>query len=264
MTKGSRKCSRCSLSEYQNDSQLTSQYVKPVRPRLNTPTYTRYIINPLWNSNKQLEGKNQRGMESHTWISSSDSDCNYATISSSPPKRRAGRTKFLETRHPIYKGVRRRGRGEGRWVCEVREPKKKSRIWLGTYATAEMAARAHDVAAIALRGRSACLNFADSAWRLPVPDSASPRAIRASAAMAAEAFGSGKGSGSPSGIGETGMEAIKAREGVFDWGWLDSVGTGEGYYYENLAQGLLLDPPLLTGSDDVEFSADVLLWGHSL
>ncbi|KAH7692422.1 AP2/ERF domain-containing protein [Dioscorea alata] len=207
-------------------------------------------------------------MESHTSISSSDSDCNYATIFSTPPKRRAGRTKFRETRHPIYKGVRRRGRGEGRWVCEVREPKKKSRIWLGTYATAEMAARAHDVAAIALRGRSACLNFADSAWRLPVPESASPTAIRAAAAMAAEVFGSGEGSGYRSGVGgETGVAAMmEAREeGVLDLEWLDCEGIfGEDYYYyENLAQGLLLDPPLLTGLDDVDFSADVSLWNHN-
>ncbi|KAG8381363.1 hypothetical protein BUALT_Bualt06G0114500 [Buddleja alternifolia] len=69
--------------------------------------------------------------------------------------------------HPVFCGVRRRNDS---WVCEVREPNKKnSRIWLGTYPFLEMAAHAHDVAAMALRGRLACLNYVDSAWRLPVP-----------------------------------------------------------------------------------------------
>nr|AAX28952.1 HvCBF5 [Hordeum vulgare subsp. vulgare] len=112
----------------------------------------------------------------------------YATVTSAPPKRPAGRTKFRETRHPVYRGVRRRG-AAGRWVCEVREPNKKSRIWLGTFATPEAAARAHDVAALALRGRAACLNFADSAALLRVDPATlrTPEDIRAAAMALAQA-----------------------------------------------------------------------------
>ncbi|XP_039013452.1 dehydration-responsive element-binding protein 1D-like [Hibiscus syriacus] len=97
-------------------------------------------------------------------------------LASSYRKKRAGRKKFRETRHPVYRGVRRKNSGE--WVCEVREPNKKSRIWLGTFPTSEMAARVHDVAAIALRGRSACLNFTGSARRLPVTASTDPKDIQ--------------------------------------------------------------------------------------
>ncbi|KAM3206758.1 hypothetical protein ACQJBY_062113 [Aegilops geniculata] len=112
----------------------------------------------------------------------------YATVTSAPPKRPAGRTKFRETRHPVYRGVRRRG-AAGRWVCEVRQPNNKSRIWLGTFATPEAAARAHDVAALALRGRAACLNFADSAALLSVDPATlrTPEDIRAAAMALARA-----------------------------------------------------------------------------
>ncbi|CAN0922427.1 Ethylene-responsive transcription factor ERF011 [Linum grandiflorum] len=57
----------------------------------------------------------------------------------------------------------------GKWVAEIREPNKRSRIWLGSYSTPIAAARAYDTAVFYLRGPTARLNFPDSTPPTPAP-----------------------------------------------------------------------------------------------
>ncbi|KAK9049759.1 hypothetical protein SSX86_031272 [Deinandra increscens subsp. villosa] len=176
-----------------------------------------------------LSSENESSSTSN--CSSSDGVAAYADVelmlASRNPKKRAGRKKFKETRHPVYRGIRSRN-----------------------------SARAHDVAVLAMRGRSACLNFADSIWRLPLPESSKIIDIQKAAAQAAEAFNPTKL------VVVEVVETNESPESVFYSDEEEMFGMSG--FIESMAEGLMIPPPQTVGYakcfDDVDIFVDYSLW----
>ncbi|OIV90359.1 hypothetical protein TanjilG_19768 [Lupinus angustifolius] len=183
-------------------------------------------------------------------------------------KRKAGRKKFHETRHPIYKGVRQRN---GKWVCELRQPNNKTRVWLGTFAHPDMAAIAYDVAALAFKGDTASLNFPNTATLLPRLNSqtSSIRAIQFAAMKAAQKhftrelkpkeIGARNCSELLCSVDEMGLEG-----GSRSFFWDEEEVFNMPGLMNSMAEGLIITPPALQrGFNWVggETFVDLTLWG---
>ncbi|KAK9072655.1 hypothetical protein SSX86_009090 [Deinandra increscens subsp. villosa] len=185
-------------------------------------------------------------------------------------KRKGGRKKFKETRHPVYRGVRLRN--GSKWVSEVREPGTKQRIWLGTFPNAEMAARAYDAATLALRGDGSPLNFTDSVRLIKRAESCSVSDVKRAAFEAALAFGPRcyeNKSSSSSGCFEAEKYGENEAVEAADTGFVDEemVFNMPGFY-NSMAEGLVITPPGMkkgfdwSSHDDIDSDVDLTLWKY--
>jgi hypothetical protein len=91
-----------------------------------------------------------------------------------------------------FKGVRQRS--WGRWVTEIREPATRQRVWLGSYSSAEDAARVYDMASLMLRGAPLSrLNFPDNQFRpVTIPRSVAESLLKAVVSGQAARYAAGK------------------------------------------------------------------------
>jgi EREBP-like factor len=94
-----------------------------------------------------------------------DNHC-LATVNCFAPAAAVGAVAAAQQRaRKRFVGVRQRP--SGRWVAEIKDTIQKIRVWLGTFDTAEEAARAYDEAACLLRGSNTRTNFWPRAAAVP-------------------------------------------------------------------------------------------------
>lgn len=138
-------------------------------------------------------------------------------------------------------------------MTEIREPRKTTRIWLGTFPTPEMAAAAYDVAALALKGSDAVLNYPNSVGHYPVPASTSPTDIRSAATTAAalkraELEGKKEGAMATTSFGED-SSSTAGLTTSYGGEYVDEEALfGMPNLLAEMAEGMLLTPPRMMES----------------
>ncbi|XVE97786.1 hypothetical protein REPUB_Repub03eG0048800 [Reevesia pubescens] len=175
-----------------------------------------------------------------------------------------------------YKGVRKRK--WGKWVSEIRLPNSRERIWLGSYDSAEKAARAFDAAQYCLRGHDAKFNFPENPPEISGGRSLRRDEIQVVAARFANEVEAGRtspgnnnitnSSSNNNNVGTTeqytSSSSVSVSDGgavtqmesqeMMDWSFLSMLDTNQGMsdygFYSGLGQYLpgepLYPPPILT------------------
>ncbi|CAN6569379.1 unnamed protein product [Malus baccata var. baccata] len=181
------------------------------------------------------------------------------------PSQSGGSTSGSPKGHPVYRGIRCRN---GKWVSEIREPRKTTRIWLGTYPKPEMAAAAYDVAAIALKGPDTPLNFPNSILTYPIPASSAASDIRSAAARAAQSRANKlvpreRESGGRSEPGSVDNEGVGGVVGQQEEEFMDEEALlNMPNLLVDMAEGLLVSPPWISSDNSPENSDGENLWNY--
>ncbi|CAN4127510.1 unnamed protein product [Withania somnifera] len=156
-------------------------------------------------------------------------------------------------KHAVFRGIRCRS---GKWVSEIREPGKTTRIWLGTYPTPEMAAAAYDVAAMSLKGNDAVINFPGNINSYPsLPPSPAAADIRKAASSAAALMKIETGdatSGTQPSTNDQSSESVHMME-TKDHEYIDEEALFDmPNLLVDMAEGMMMSPPRMNSPPSVD------------
>ncbi|KAK3194166.1 hypothetical protein Dsin_025476 [Dipteronia sinensis] len=121
----------------------------------------RVTASDIWPNSSIATKPNNSYFESYQTPLAHDDDYSSVATLKRPQNPSSGdgqiEKKAKRQRKNLYRGIRQRP--WGKWAAEIRDPRKGVRVWLGTFNTAEEAARAYDREARKIRGKKAKVNF---------------------------------------------------------------------------------------------------------